>query len=359
MQAPMQASEFYSADYRQATLRFREAAAAAGAISESLPLEAQGPDGTPLAIDVAWFGAEQPRRVLLHTAGLHGIEGFAGSAIQLAVLTRLPHPPAKTAIAFLHVLNPYGMAWLRRVNENNVDLNRNFLAPGEEYRGAAEAYRNVYTMLNPRSAPQRLDFFLPQAGAAILRYGFANLKQAVAEGQYEFPQGLFFGGHRMEESAAVVLAWAKRRLAGAQRLFVIDIHTGLGCYGEDVLLVERRADPEADRRLRERLGPRAQPWHKSGVAYGIRGGFVQALERELPAVEVTAVGQEFGTYSPVKVIYALREENRQHQWGEPRDLAHRAKRRLLATFCPADPAWRRSVVERGQAFFAQAAKEQH
>lgn len=28
----------------------------------------------------------------------------------------------------VHVLNPYGMAWLRRVNENNVDLNRNFRA---------------------------------------------------------------------------------------------------------------------------------------------------------------------------------------------------------------------------------------
>jgi hypothetical protein len=350
----MQANEFFTSDYGQASIRFRESATAAGAEWESLPLKAKGPAAEPLAIEVAWLGAEQPRRVLLHTAGLHGVEGFAGSAIQLAILSRLPKLPPDAAVAFLHVLNPYGMAWLRRFNENNVDLNRNFLAPGDEFRGAAEAYRNVYKMLNPTTPPQPFDFFLPQAAGAILRYGFANLKQAVAEGQYEFPQGLFFGGRQIEESAEVLLAWVKRRLAGAKRVCVIDIHTGLGRYGEDVLLVERRADPEADRHLRERLGPRAQPWHKSGVAYQIRGGFVQALERELPGMEVAAVGQEFGTWSPVKVIYALREENRLHHFGDPHDLAHPAKRRLVEAFCPADSGWRGRIVVRGEALFATA-----
>jgi hypothetical protein len=353
----MRTSEYFSAHYYQASVRFRDAAAAAGANFESLPLSAIGPAGEPLGIDVAWLGAERPRRVLLHTTGLHGVEGFAGSAIQLAILAQSPKPPADTAIAFLHVLNPYGMAWLRRCNENNVDLNRNFLAPGEEFRGVSEAYRNIYNLLNPASPPKRLDAFLPRAAGAILRYGFANLKQAVAEGQYEFPQGVFFGGRKIEETAEVVLAWAKSRLAGAQRVFVIDIHTGLGRYGKDVLLVERRPDPEADRQLRERLGPRVQPWNKSGVAYEIRGGFIQALEREFADIEVTAVGQEFGTWSPVRVIYALREENCLHHWGDPRALRHFAKRRLVETFCPADHSWRRQIVQRGQAFFAQALVE--
>jgi hypothetical protein len=353
----MELADLFSADYATASDRFRRAAAAAGARLESLPIGAAGPAGERLEIDVAWLGADEPRRVLLHTAGLHGVEGFAGSAIQLAILAQRPSVPADLAIAFLHVLNPYGMAWRRRFNESSVDLNRNFLAPGEEFRGAPEAYRRLNTLLNPASPPRRFDFFLPRAGAAILRYGFRDLKQAIAQGQYEFPQGLFFGGRELEKTARVATAWAKSRLAGTEQAFAIDIHTGLGRYGEDSLLAEHDSDSKRGRRLRDRFGGRVQLWDKSGVAYQIRGGFVQALARDLPGVDVTAVGQEFGTYAPVKVLYALREENRLHHWGDARDLAHPVKRRLVEAFCPADPRWRRKVVERGEALFAAALNE--
>ena len=98
-----------------------------------------GPLGEELAIDIAWLGAGRPRRVLLHSSGLHGVEGFAGSAIQLQLLDELPRLPEDGAVLIAHVLNPYGMAWLRRVNEHNVDLNRNFLAPDEAYVGAPSA----------------------------------------------------------------------------------------------------------------------------------------------------------------------------------------------------------------------------
>jgi hypothetical protein len=32
------------------------------------------------------------------------------------------------AVVFIHAVNPYGMSFWRRWNENNVDLNRNFLS---------------------------------------------------------------------------------------------------------------------------------------------------------------------------------------------------------------------------------------
>src|SRR5213592_2819131 len=92
-----------------------------------------------ISIDTAWFGTANPHRVLLHSSGLHGVEGFAGSAIQLQLLNSLPSLPQDAALIVVHVLNPYGMAWLRRFNENNVDLNRNFLGD-DAYIGAPEAY---------------------------------------------------------------------------------------------------------------------------------------------------------------------------------------------------------------------------
>src|SRR5438093_8933584 len=117
-------------------------AATAGGRLETLSLDAKGPNDEGLGIDIAWFGAENPRRVILHSSGLHGVEGFAGSAIQLQLLDSLPPLPKDAALILVHVLNPYGMAWLRRANENNVDLNRN-CSPYGTYGGARSAYHKL------------------------------------------------------------------------------------------------------------------------------------------------------------------------------------------------------------------------
>jgi len=124
-------TEFFSPDYLTARERFRAAAQAAGAALHALALDATGPGGEALTIEIAWLGDQRARKIVLHTSGLHGVEAFAGSAIQLALLQQPPAPAADCALILVHVLNPYGMAWLRRANENNVDLNRNFLGDGE------------------------------------------------------------------------------------------------------------------------------------------------------------------------------------------------------------------------------------
>ena len=153
----MRSDKFFSPDYFAARDRFREAAARAGGRVETLPLDAKGPGGQNLGIDIAWFGAANPRRVLLHSSGLHGIEGFAGSAIQLQLINDIPALPDDTALIVVHVLNPYGMSWLRRFNENNVDLNRNFLGGGA-YAGAPDAYVTLNSFLNPPTPPG-MDFY--------------------------------------------------------------------------------------------------------------------------------------------------------------------------------------------------------
>ena len=58
----------------------------------------------------------------------HGVEGFCGSGCQVGFLVERVYEglPKTVGVALVHALNPYGFAWLRRVNEDNVDLNRNF-----------------------------------------------------------------------------------------------------------------------------------------------------------------------------------------------------------------------------------------
>ena len=98
------------------------------------------------------------------------------------------------------------MAWLRRVNEHNVDLNRNFLGADETYQGAPEGYDELDAFLNP-PRPSSWGPFYPRAGWLILRVGLPTLRQTVAGGQYVNPKGLFFGGAALEEGPRTFKRW--------------------------------------------------------------------------------------------------------------------------------------------------------
>ena len=125
-------AQAFSPNYNSAKRSFQEVARHRGFQLLSLGLAVKGPEGEELTIDIAWLGAENPRHVFIHSSGVHGVEAFAGSAIQIQWMQKSVTPVANDdAIVLVHALNPYGMAWLRRFNENNVDLNRNFREPGE------------------------------------------------------------------------------------------------------------------------------------------------------------------------------------------------------------------------------------
>ena len=58
----MNSADSFSADYQQARAKFREAAAAADAVLETVANPNLGPDGGSLSTDIAWFGPATPRR---------------------------------------------------------------------------------------------------------------------------------------------------------------------------------------------------------------------------------------------------------------------------------------------------------
>ena len=343
----------FSPDYASARKRFLEKSEALGARLETIPIDAVGPNGLPLSIDIAQFGAPVPSRVLLHCSGIHGVEGFAGSAIQLHLLQQLPEIPDDAAVVFVHILNPYGMSWLRRVNESNVDLNRNFLADGEPYTGVPEAYTALNPMLNPESVPA-FDFFLLRTLNCIRKHGYNSLKQAIVGGQYGFPQGLFFGGTQKEQGPHRYQQWLSDNLSSARSVVAIDIHTGLGKSGLDTLLVEGGPGDVLYDELQAAFGDRVAPWDpEDSVAYAIRGGHFDGVNQALPEATVHFVTQEFGTLAPLKVLHALREENRWHHHGAG-TLQHATKTGLLAAFRPNSPTWRSAVLQRGQELAEQA-----
>jgi hypothetical protein len=352
MSGPAGASRLYSDDYRTARARFRDQAAARGLLLEAHPIAGAGPRGEELAIDVAVAGDDNARGVVVVSSGLHGVEGYFGAAVQLALLgdeALIRGLPRAVKLVLLHALNPYGFAWIRRANEDNVDLNRNFLIPGEVYAGSPARYAALDALLNPRQPPRRHDLFRLRATLEMILHGMPELKQAVAGGQYDFPRGLFFGGHGPAPLYRILAGHLHRWVGDASHVLQIDFHTGLGRWATYQLLVDVWLEPERFQWSRAHFG--AEVVHSdpgASIAYQARGDLAAWTREALPGRAVDLFCAEFGTYPPLRVLAALRAENQAHFWAQPDGPITRwAKQQLFEAFVPASLRWRTAVVAQG------------
>ena len=102
--------------------------------------------------------------------------------------------PADAGVMLVHALNPFDFVWLRRVNEANVDLNRNFQT-FNECPPSSVGYEAFHDYLVPQDweGEQRA-----KADAALQQYimkiGIKAFQAELTKGQYTHPNGLFYGG---------------------------------------------------------------------------------------------------------------------------------------------------------------------
>ncbi|KAJ8607126.1 hypothetical protein CTAYLR_009165 [Chrysophaeum taylorii] len=317
-------------------LRPRLASQAKALLAHVIPYESE-------EIDVAIVG--RGNRLLLHSSGIHGVEGFAGSAIQIAWL-RQARVPSGVTVVLLHGVNAHGMRNFRRWTSNNVDLNRNSAA--EVFEGEAPLYEIAAPFLNPPRPDGPLKFYA-LAAWLVLRHGFDPLKRAIAGGQRVHPGGLFYVGERREPPLVAVDAFLRTITGGIEKAAHVDVHTGLGRRAVDVIfaadasIVSEVLDPETRDRLEDPDGP---------TGYRIPGAFVDAA---LPDTiqQVARMIQEFGTEPPLAVFRALRDELALRRRCEADALPwpppdHPIRKRLKQVFYPEDDAaWKASVLARG------------
>jgi len=339
----------FSRTYAESRHRFIDAAHTVDANVHSYEVDSASPDD--LTIDVAIVGTVDAPALVV-SSGVHGVEGFFGSAVQLALLERFHDANSRKNIRYvlIHGINPFGFAHLRRVNEDNVDLNRNFLTNTDDYAGAPDGYARLDGFLNPQSPPSRFEPFKVKALWNIWRMGLQPLKEAVASGQYEYPRGLFFGGKYSCKSTQIVQDNCDSWLAGSQGIVHIDLHTGLGPFASYKLLLGESRSSEhyawyADTFGAECVEPLAQP---GGTAYRALGTLGEWMQSHFGARDCRFVTSEFGTYDVIRVTGAIRAENRAHHYcSESSPLYLRAKEEVRECFCPDSPSWRRQVVESG------------
>jgi hypothetical protein len=330
-------------DYGRARDRFRSAADRLQCQRYARTVASPGPGAQELTIDVARCGSPAAQRALVVSSGLHGVEGFFGSAVQNAWLEAdaPDRIPEGTAVVLIHALNPHGFAHLRRTDHRNVDLNRNFLLPGEPYRGSPPLYAKLDPALNPPRPPARLDLFAFNAMTALLRYGRPALAHAIAGGQYDFPRGLFYGGEAPGELAAILRESMPAWLAGCSRVLHLDLHTGLGPWATCRLLPDDPLAPH-QRELAAKLGVEVvEPDRVPSGYYRSRGSLGSWCRAAFGDRSYTFFVAEFGTYSGYAVVAALRRENQAHHHCAPDDPRRtESKQRLLEVFCPSSTRWR-------------------
>jgi Protein of unknown function (DUF2817) len=307
-----------------------------------------------LSIDVIISAYLPSRPTILVSSGLHGGEGFFGSAVQLALL-KSGSLATNINWVFIHALNPYGFANLRRCNENNIDLNRNFLLADEEYRGSSPIYSKISPILNPERIG-KVDWFLPQMLGAIAKYKLGTIWQAVAEGQYDFPQGLFFGGQAASKTQQIIQKHLPGWIKDSQNILHLDFHTGLGKWGTYKLLMDTAVNPAELQELQSYFGAESILAVDGGKKkYQVRGNIGQWTRQLLQPRNYHYFCVEFGTYSFAKVLLALRQENYVHNWLDAADPNYlRTKEHMKEIFCPESDQWRSTVISKSLEIVAQA-----
>ena len=354
----MLASDYFSADYTEARFKFREACIAAGAEIDVYELPISGPQGDPLSTEVCILGPDDADTALLLSSGTHGVEGVAGSAIQVGLLNSGIERRVLQGlrIIMVHAINPYGFAYLRRVNENNVDLNRNFLDHSKSH-----PKNSNYDALARAIAPNSYTAFTKSLSVARLSsyralHGTAALQAAISRGQYEHSEGLFYGGRSETWSNKTFRSIVRRHLPIVSRVAFVDFHTGLGPYGVGECIQDYVPGSPAHERANTWWGNRARTT-RTGEAVGIEltGAIKFAVSDMLADREVTSVTLEFGTVPPMKVFLAMQAENwLHHHGGEDNPKAQGIKAEMRRVFYPEADDWKEAIWKQGKEVVDQA-----
>jgi len=346
----MEFYECYALSYAGARAKFVAAARQAGASLASYEHpEARGPAGEPLTVDVACIGEETAKRGLLVISGTHGQEGFAGSAIQVGWLKSLTAPLTGVRVVLVHGLNPWGFANFSRSNENNVDLNRNFVDHGGSY-----PENPGYDFLHPAIL---LDAWtrdtLAWAESRFTEYETAHGKDALynslASGQYTHADGLNYGGRERQWSNLVLERIVREHLSGVDRVGLVDWHTGIGEYGKLFFLCFSDTESEefaqsvawwgADKVANQRPFGMTRPQYRGLVFHGIQS-FLGDVPLAGAVVEVGTRGLRMRRALRLDLWLKFRADPSSEQY----EMLHADMR---DGFCPVEQAWREEALLQG------------
>jgi hypothetical protein len=357
-------SRYFSASYDEGRDKFLSACQQAGLTVEShVHPTLKGPENEDIAMDTAWAGPPGASRVLIFSCGTHGLEAAAGSATMLRWLD-MNGPgglPDDLAVLLIHAVNPYGWAWAHRINEDGIDLNRNFVAPSSP-RPKNPAYEDIHALLLKTGMDeQSLKAFAEAFHALAARKGLNTALTGITSGQYDFADGLSFGGTAHSWSAETLFNIARDKLQQADRILHVDWHTGIGAFGEAHFILDEQRDSETFALLSSWWPDHAIHCDDvvEGVSISYNGLLVAGLRDEISTfnqADVVNLTIEWGTYEVEAMLQALVMDNWLKNRAADADqaLIERVRAELIERFYPQSPEWRQNVLEASEKIYAQA-----
>ena len=320
----------------------------------------EGPGGERLSTEVAWFGRRNASNVFLSIAGTHGQEYFCGAAGQLGWITSGGPQAldADTAVCLVHAHNPYGAAWISRGNENFVDLNRNYMefnAPVRPNRLYGELYELLFTK-------EISEHILDDVMAGFYRFLEENdnfeVLTAMGGGQDTHPKGTIYCGTEPEWSTRNLRSVVDEYFGEAQRVAVIDWHTGLGEPAVATALEEQEPGSSANHWARKY-------WKTDEAEKDLEGPEVpdyvgqvwKGTSKDIAAKGATVVGTvvEIGTVGNQSVLAALLIDRwLRFECDDPMSpFAVQYRTKMIERLNPSRPEWRAAALESMAAVYEQ------
>lgn len=349
----------YSGSYAEAQTKFKQHACDHGQHNayREFVYSQTGPAGEILSTAVTWRGDPAAGKVLVLQSATHGVEGFAGSAIQLDSLRSAPQSPLADdlAILYIHAINPFGFAWLRRVNEQGVDLNRNFV----DFTQPLPANPGYVELAHDLLPAAEQDW--PAADRRLHAYrqghGQQAFERAVSGGQYDYADGLFYGGRQASQSRLYLeQIMQDYNLIGRRQVAVLDIHTGLGPFGYGELICDHPPGSAGVAWAKRIYGQSVTEPALGSSSSVPKQGLIDYLWQDRLGDRVCFVTLEFGTYSVAQMFEVLRRDHVLHRapfdWNAPR--TQQVKQQIRNNFYPATADWQEMVLLRGRQVIGQA-----
>jgi hypothetical protein len=333
-------------------------------------LAVERPVDPDLHVDYCYIPAQGSfERLFILISGVHGVEGYAGSAIQQMFLSEMVKDVREdTGLLIIHGVNPFGFKNNRRVTENNVDLNRNCSTEAGLYQSENQGYNALNSFLNPKHKVSLTSFgnffFQIAAGEKVLRHSMDALKQAVLQGQYRYEKGICYGGAEREPSINLVTPLIQQVAENYKMVFCVDLHTGYGENGTLHLVAGPQADPEKKAQIETIFSGLRIYWGRNQDSNRVTGDFAAYLEQILPEKYCLTMTFEFGTLDThtfmgaVKALHLMMMENQGFHYGyKTRQDELQVKSGFLQSYYPLSEAWRSKVMEDSRQVLSQALTE--
>jgi hypothetical protein len=177
------------------------------------------------------------------------------------------------------------------------------------------------------------------------------MQAAITGGQYDYPNGLFYGGAAPTQCRLVWERIVQAYLCeprAREQAFLLDIHTGLGKRGVGELISYLPPSCDEFRRMSGWFhGSLRSMATGDSVSAAVEGTLTAGFDRSV-AGRSYAVGLEFGTHAPLAVLNAMRADQWYHNNAVrlPERLRELTRRKMKRAFCVEDANWHGQLVAR-------------